>query len=92
MNQMFQNANQFNHSISRWNVENVRDMGFMFEGATVFNQNISAWNVENVTHFDQMFYGSGLTFNSTLENNLYALNQSSTSEERRTAWQALNWP
>ena len=38
---MFYDCKNFNQDISKWNVENVEDMGFMFDNCTSFNQDIS---------------------------------------------------
>ena len=56
MNGLFMKTN-FNGDISRWNVKNVRNMGYMFYECKNFNQDISNWNVSNVINMSAMFGG-----------------------------------
>jgi surface protein len=56
---MFNDAENFNSDISRWDTRNVVSMTGMFYGATDFNQNIGGWNIGMVTSMTDMFDGSG---------------------------------
>ena len=54
-----------NINISRWNVDNVKNMNHMFAQCQFFNCNLNDWNVSNVENMSYMF--SGCTyFNSNL--------------------------
>ena len=55
MNRLFQNMDEFNDDISRWDVSNVQNMNGMFLGARVFNQDISSWNTANARDMFRMF-------------------------------------
>ena len=46
----------FNGDISRWNVSNVKNMGWMFWECKKFNCDISDWDVSNVEKMISMFY------------------------------------
>ena len=37
----------FNQPLNKWNVSNVRNMGFMFNEARSFNQPLNKWDVSN---------------------------------------------
>ena len=52
---MFSRCKSFNQDISKWNVENVEDMGSMFDNCTSFNQDISEWDVDFL-HFTQHIF------------------------------------
>jgi surface protein len=52
---MFAYAQEFNQSLSNWDVSNVTDMPGMFHGAAKFNSPINTWNVGNVTNMAEMF-------------------------------------
>ncbi len=56
MYELFLNWKQedFNGSVSNWNVSNVEDMESMFKNSE-FNQDISNWNVSNVENMESMF-------------------------------------
>ena len=46
----------FNQSLNKWNVSNVRDMEAMFAGARSFNQPLNDWDVSNVKDMRGMFH------------------------------------
>ena len=55
----------FSGDVSRWNMENCKDMSAMFNGCTDFNCDISEWNVENVENISSMFMNCDI-FNQDL--------------------------
>ena len=57
MGRMF-SYTKFNGDLSKWDVSNVRNMGFMFYKAYKFNGDLSKWNVSNVTDMDSMFWNA----------------------------------
>ncbi|MDD3264074.1 MAG: BspA family leucine-rich repeat surface protein [Candidatus Nanoarchaeia archaeon] len=67
MNDMFNNAINFNSYIGDWDVGNVTSMSNMFSGASSFNQPLNNWNVGKVTNMYQMFSGAS-SFNQPLNN------------------------
>ena len=52
---LFAGNEDFNQTISTWDVSNVQDMSFMFSGAIAFNQDIGNWDVSNVMDMAGMF-------------------------------------
>jgi surface protein len=49
MNSMFCRVDTFNSDLSKWDINNVKDMSYMFYGCTRFNKNyISNWDTQNV--------------------------------------------
>ena len=60
---MFKGASEFNHDLSSWNTENVKDMSSMFNGASSFNGDVSSWDVSVVEDMSSMFNGAS-SFNS----------------------------
>jgi surface protein len=55
MERAFQNKENFNEDISRWNVASVRNMNWMFSGATYFNEDLSRWDVSRAIDMGGMF-------------------------------------
>jgi surface protein len=62
MSGMFQNSENFNCNLSKWDVSNVTNMSYMFYGCTAFNQPIGNWDVSRVTTMSFMFANCN-TFN-----------------------------
>jgi surface protein len=56
----------FNGDVSRWDVSNVRIMGYLFAGCESFNQPLETWNVSNVVCMQNMFRECH-SFNQPLE-------------------------
>jgi hypothetical protein len=64
MQAMFNNATNFNGSVSNWNTINVLSMLSMFNGATSFNRPLN-WNTSNVATMQAMFQNT-TSFNQPL--------------------------
>ncbi len=67
MENMFKNAQYFNHPIETWNTSNVEDMTGMFCNTPLFNQPLEKWDVSNVKSMSIMFMGAK-AFNQPLNN------------------------
>jgi len=52
MHSLFEDNEDFNEDISRWNVSSVVDMEGMLCGATSFNGDLSCWEVGQVKAMD----------------------------------------
>ena len=55
MSYLFKGKKDFNGDISKWCVDEVKNMEGMFENAKAFNQDISNWDVSNVVDMSGMF-------------------------------------
>ena len=53
---LFEKLDPHNIKIDKWDVSNVKSMGFMFYECKNFNCNLSKWNVRNVKNMRSMFY------------------------------------
>ena len=51
----FDEKNNYDGDISKWDTFNVTDMSYMFYYAKSFNQSIGDWNVSSVTNMNHMF-------------------------------------
>jgi small GTP-binding protein len=67
MNNIFENATNFNQPLNNWNVSNVTNMSDMFQGCSSFNQPLDNWNVSKVTDMSFMFNKCS-SFNQPLNN------------------------
>jgi len=85
MDQLFNNASNFNQDISGWNVSSVTTMGGMFSG-TSFNQDIGNWDVSNVTNMVGMF-----SFNSAFNQDIGDWDVSSVTTMGGMFWGATNF-
>lgn len=65
MQNMFYNAEYFNHNINSWNVSKVKNMNEMFCGAISFNQPLNSWNTSQVKKMEYMF-GDADVFNQDI--------------------------
>ena len=65
MENMFDDAYDFNGDLSSWDVSNVTDMKYMFYNAGSFNGDLSSWDVSNVTDMESMF-DNAYNFNGDL--------------------------
>jgi surface protein len=55
MNNMFEDASEFNQNINNWNTSKVTNMGGIFRQAIDFNQPLNNWNTSNVTNICAIF-------------------------------------
>ena len=60
-------TDDFNQSLSNWDVSNVTNMSCMFKNYKTFNQSLNNWDVSNVTDMNGMFWGC-TSFNQLLNN------------------------
>ena len=58
MDNMFNNATQFNQPLNSWDVSRVRTMFSMFNNAEQFDQPLNSWDVSNVSNMAQMFFNA----------------------------------
>lgn len=52
----YQNMQNFNADLSRWDVSKVTNMDSMFEECTSFNADLSKWDVSKVKNMKRMFF------------------------------------
>ena len=55
MQSLFEDKENFNDDISKWDVRNVVNMEYMFYNASQLNQDLSSQNVSKVTNMREMF-------------------------------------
>ena len=65
MSDLFEDREDFNEDISRWDTSIVTNMSGMFRNAYNFNQDIGRWNTSAVTDMSEMFDGANY-FNQDL--------------------------
>ena len=58
MENMFQEARQFNSNIVNWITSKVLNMQNMFKDCPMFNSDLSKWDVVRVTNFENVFYNA----------------------------------
>ena len=58
MDNMFNNATQFNQPLNSWDVSRVRTMFSMFNNAEQFDQPLNSWDVSNVSNMALMFFNA----------------------------------
>ena len=66
MANMFTYCAEFNQDISKWNVENVKNVNSMFMCCLKFNQNLENWKIK-IRNKKKLL---GCFFETPLENNL----------------------
>ena len=52
---MFEDCENFNCDLSKWDVSNVLNMEYMFYNCKKFNCDLSSWNVSKVKDMSFMF-------------------------------------
>ena len=67
MQGLFEDINNFNGHIEKWDVSNVTNMSYMFNNAFSFNQPLNNWDVSKVKDMHCMFYRAKL-FNQPISN------------------------
>jgi surface protein len=55
---MFYDCKVFNQPMDKWDVKNVKSMGYALCNCPVFNQNLNTWNTSNVTDMSFLFLGA----------------------------------
>jgi len=62
---LFEDLDPHNIKIDKWDVSNVKNMGYMFQFCENFNSDLSKWDVSKVQNMNEMFYECN-RFNSNL--------------------------